>query len=527
MVENAYNGDGRRVIKTVNGASTYYLYEYDKVILETNVFGDVTGRNVYGLNLLIRTVGIDTFYYMYNGHADVTALLTPAGQVAASYYYDAFGNVLETTGNADNSILFAGYQYDKETGLYYLNARMYDPVTARFMQEDTYLGQKNDPLSLNLYTYCHNSPLMYWDPTGHSAEATFSGQKLGANAAADNMAQREMRKVLNKWNPIASSVGDAAKKAAAGSSNNGYSYSKRFETAELETTITEETKSETIIVSASEYQSWLQQATDMQGVEPVSCEWWWSYNPFGIYNVGISILDFVHDYSGPIDQSDRFKYNFIEPAIRDIRNAQEQGRENITWLISSTGYSEIDITNFEQTAEDFGVNIVFFSNADEFINYINTGDILREDGDRDTKVDYLSVFSHGAPGELWLGMHQKNDKELEVYLKDIKRIDPEAFTESSRTFFYSCGSASFDVLNDKGNFAQNWHERTGSVTVGFDGRTNYNPTTNLDEDARRDARKATGYDQKGDYVFPTEGYKYFSERIENLEDKITARLTYP
>ena len=70
---------------------------------------------------------------------------------------------------------------------------------------------------------------MYWDPTGHSAEATFGGQKLGANAAADNMAQREMRKVLNKWNPIASSVGDAARRSA-GSSNNGYSYSKKFET---------------------------------------------------------------------------------------------------------------------------------------------------------------------------------------------------------------------------------------------------------------------------------------------------------
>jgi len=170
VVENAYNGDGRRVIKTVNGAATYYLYEYDKVILETNVFGDVTGRNVYGLNLLIRTVGVDTFYYMYNGHADVTTLLTPEGTVAASYYYDAFGNILEQTGDVSNSVLFAGYQYDKETGLYYLNARMYDPVTARFMQEDTYAGQQQDPLSLNLYTYCHNSPLMYWDPTGHAAE---------------------------------------------------------------------------------------------------------------------------------------------------------------------------------------------------------------------------------------------------------------------------------------------------------------------------------------------------------------------
>ena len=68
------------------------------------------------------------------------------------------------------------------------------------MQEDTYLGQKNDPLSLNLYTYCHNSPLMYWDPTGHSAEyaINYNGQQLSSNSANDNMAQREIRKALNK-----------------------------------------------------------------------------------------------------------------------------------------------------------------------------------------------------------------------------------------------------------------------------------------------------------------------------------------
>jgi hypothetical protein len=35
------------------------------------------------------------------------------------------------------------------------------------MQEDTYTGDPNDPLSLNLYTYCSNNPVMYIDPTGH------------------------------------------------------------------------------------------------------------------------------------------------------------------------------------------------------------------------------------------------------------------------------------------------------------------------------------------------------------------------
>ena len=93
------------------------------------------------------------------------------GEVAVTYYYDAFGNILTQTGEADNAILYAGYQYDEETGLYYLNARMYDPVAARFLQADTYPGSLNDPLSLNRYTYCLNNPNRYTDPSGHFAVA--------------------------------------------------------------------------------------------------------------------------------------------------------------------------------------------------------------------------------------------------------------------------------------------------------------------------------------------------------------------
>ena len=77
---------------------------------------------------------------------------------------------MESTGNVDNNITYAGYQYDEETGLYYLNARMYDPKIARFLQEDTYRGDPNDPLSLNLYAYVKNNPLIYYDPTGHWPE---------------------------------------------------------------------------------------------------------------------------------------------------------------------------------------------------------------------------------------------------------------------------------------------------------------------------------------------------------------------
>ena len=168
-VTYAYNGEGYRVEKTENGKTAYYLYEADKVILETDGAGNQTSVNTYGINLISRTMDSQTAYYMYNGHADVTALVTENGQILASYRYDAFGNTIEKNENTglNNPYRYAGYRYDSETDLYYLNARYYDSKIARFMTEDTYTGDPNDPLSLNLYTYCHNEPIMYMDSTGH------------------------------------------------------------------------------------------------------------------------------------------------------------------------------------------------------------------------------------------------------------------------------------------------------------------------------------------------------------------------
>ncbi len=177
VINNTYNASGYRVEKTVskNGTTekTYFLYDGNNVIMESDG-SKVTAKNTYGGPLLLRTVFGDietTYQYLYNAHGDVVTLLS-GGEVVATYYYDSFGNVLEQTGDVDNSILYAGYQYDEETGLYYINARMYDPVTARFLQADTYLGSLNDPLSLNLYTYCLNNPHKYTDPSGHIAITT-------------------------------------------------------------------------------------------------------------------------------------------------------------------------------------------------------------------------------------------------------------------------------------------------------------------------------------------------------------------
>lgn len=154
-----YNGDGLRVEKDANGSVTRYLYEEDKVVLETDADGNETAS------------------FMYNGHADVTELIDGTGEIIGSYYYDAFGNITEQSGDADNPFKYANYLYDDESGLYYLNARYYDPKIARFITEDSYTGNIKDPLSLNLYTYCHNEPVMYDDPTGHYDASKESGKK--------------------------------------------------------------------------------------------------------------------------------------------------------------------------------------------------------------------------------------------------------------------------------------------------------------------------------------------------------------
>ena len=185
----AYNGEGKRVSKTVGNVTTRYLYEGDQVILEKDSGGNII-RNVHGANLISRSIVQkqsttisekhvmeirydNTAFYQYNGRGDVTRISDFNGN-SEEYTYDAFGNQLSKTTNGEvgnNPFRYAGYMYDEESEYYYLNARYYDPKTARFLSEDA-PGYANrfDPLSLNLYTYCANSPLVYTDPSGHAPE---------------------------------------------------------------------------------------------------------------------------------------------------------------------------------------------------------------------------------------------------------------------------------------------------------------------------------------------------------------------
>ena len=126
----------------------------------------------------VQAVKSDYTYYTQNAHGDVVNLTDNNGAVTKTYQYDAFG-VEKNIDDADtNAFRYCGEYYDKETATIYLRARYYNPSNGRFISRDSFAGSNNDPLSLNLYTYCHNNPVSGTDSTGHFLDTFFDAASL-------------------------------------------------------------------------------------------------------------------------------------------------------------------------------------------------------------------------------------------------------------------------------------------------------------------------------------------------------------
>ena len=105
------------------------------------------------------------YHYVCDEGGSTSHILDETGKVLNQYEYDAFGNLIKAQEEVNNRFLYVGQQYDAVTMQYYLRARYYNPVVARFTQEDTYRGD-----GLNLYAYCQNNPVGYYDPSGHNTK---------------------------------------------------------------------------------------------------------------------------------------------------------------------------------------------------------------------------------------------------------------------------------------------------------------------------------------------------------------------
>jgi RHS repeat-associated protein len=168
-----YDPFGKRLAKTVNGTTTYYLYDNEDIIAEYDGGGALKASYLHGQGIdepISMTRGSNTYFYTFDGLGSVNELTDSSGSVAESYAYDAFGN-LQTPPTTGNVYTYTGSEYDLETGLYYYRSRYYDPTIGRFITKDLLSGELKNPSSFNAYLYVSNNPINFVDPFGRQEKS--------------------------------------------------------------------------------------------------------------------------------------------------------------------------------------------------------------------------------------------------------------------------------------------------------------------------------------------------------------------
>lgn len=156
-----YNGDGLRMTKSSAGATLNYAWDLSgppQVLTDgsTNYIYGPGGRPVEQID------SSGSASYLLQDQLGSTRMITdPAGNVAGTYNYDAYGNTNGHTGSASTPLRYEGQYEDVETGLYYLRARYYDPASGQFLTPDAFQAVTGAP-----YVYVADDPLNGTDPLG-------------------------------------------------------------------------------------------------------------------------------------------------------------------------------------------------------------------------------------------------------------------------------------------------------------------------------------------------------------------------
>ena len=164
-----YDANGQRVRITAGTTVTDRVFDGGEVVQELTGSALSTTVRDGGLHSLqTGSAGATANYYRTDVNESVLALTNPAGAVARSYDYSAFGDLLGSSGSTPpNPLTLLGQQeQDPAAKTHNFNARSYDAGHGRFLSQDPVSGSLTDPQSLNPYGYGWNNPWASPDPSG-------------------------------------------------------------------------------------------------------------------------------------------------------------------------------------------------------------------------------------------------------------------------------------------------------------------------------------------------------------------------
>ncbi|MBN2257394.1 MAG: RHS repeat-associated core domain-containing protein [Anaerolineaceae bacterium] len=188
-----YDGDGVRVKAVVNGVTTHYIGNYFEKII--NGATTTVKKYYYASGTRVAMSDNGVIRYFVTDHLGSTTKLintdgseysdmlyaerSPQGSCAAHQFNrpersegmnqrcHPWGLDRLTPPGIGTSFKYTG-QRQAEAGLYFYNARWYDPEVGRFIQADTIIPEPGVPLAWDRYAYGYNNPVKYTDPSGHN-----------------------------------------------------------------------------------------------------------------------------------------------------------------------------------------------------------------------------------------------------------------------------------------------------------------------------------------------------------------------
>ncbi|MBC2410885.1 RHS repeat protein, partial [Pseudomonas sp. WS 5106] len=133
-----YDPFGRRISKTVDGITTEFFWQGDKLIAEHHK--DKHRSYIYEPDsfrplVMLEGYGPKTtkpYHYQLDHLGTPQELTTPDGEIVWSAHYRAYGEISRLDiGKIDNPIRFQGQYFDQESGLHYNRHRYYNPDIGR------------------------------------------------------------------------------------------------------------------------------------------------------------------------------------------------------------------------------------------------------------------------------------------------------------------------------------------------------------------------------------------------------------
>ena len=162
-----YDGDGNRVLTTVGTTTTAYIgnhTEWNVTAQEMTRYYLAGGQRI--AFRVIKSGQADKVFYLLADHLGSTNVVMQVGGVVETKTYTAWGK--DRTGSISKTDRqYTGQINKSELGLYFYNARYYDPDLGRFTSADSIVPQPGNPQAWDRYSYVHNSPTNKADPSGH------------------------------------------------------------------------------------------------------------------------------------------------------------------------------------------------------------------------------------------------------------------------------------------------------------------------------------------------------------------------